>query len=333
MKWLGLAWALAALQAAEKLETSTQSDNGHPSAAKAVINPVDLSARSKTRHIPCRMHGDISVAPPGLSVFLWPFPGLRFACPGLFSFGPSGADAAEAFSSHWVSRRLMRTRVNSCPFKTLLAMTFFAACLALPAQGDGGSVLKMDFSNPGLTPSKWTLVLHADGSAHFHADSGALTAAQLHVMEPTAVDRDVQLSQQFADRVFDTVHHHNLLNEGCESHLKVAFQGWKKMTYSGPDGDGSCEFNYSKNKDIQSLGESLVAVAGTIIEGARLELLLQHDPLGLDKEMEYLKEASNDGRLQQMCAIHGILTRLVDDPEVMERVRRRARLLLAESSK
>ncbi len=92
------------------------------------------------------------------------------------------------------------------------------------------------------------------------------------------------------------------------------------MSYSGPDGDGSCEFNYSKNKDIQSLGESLVAVASTIIEGARLELLLQHDPLGLDKEMGFLKEASADGRLQQMCAIQGILTKLKDDPAVMERV-------------
>ena len=214
-----------------------------------------------------------------------------------------------------------------------LGLALASVVLALPAQGELGSVLKVDFSNPGLTPAKWTLVLHPDGSAHFHADSGAITAAQLHVIEPTTVDRDVQLSQQFADRVFDTVHHHNLLNDGCESHLKVAFQGWKKMTYSGPDGDGSCEFNYSKNRDIQSLGESMVAVASTIIEGARLELLLQHDPLGLDKEMDYLKEASEDGRLQQMGAIRGILTKLVNDPEVMERVRRRARLLLAESSK
>ena len=217
-------------------------------------------------------------------------------------------------------------------------MKWFCLALALaiatlPAQGDRSSVLKVDFSNPGLTPAQWTLVLHADGSAHFHTETGAMTAARTQVIQPPAVDRDVQLSQEFADRVFETIRHHNLLNDGCESHLKVAFQGWKKMSYSGPDGDGSCEFNYSKNKDIQSLGESLVAVASTIIEGARLELLLQHDPLGLDKEMEYLKEASADGRLQQMCAIQGILTKLKDDPSVMDRVRRRARLLLANSSK
>jgi len=42
-------------------------------------------------------------------------------------------------------------------------------------------------------------------------------------------------------------------------------------------------------------GESLVAVAAGILEGARLESLLQHDRLGLDKETEYLEEAAKDG--------------------------------------
>jgi len=108
--------------------------------------------------------------------------------------------------------------------------------------------------------------------------------------------------------------------------MKVAFQGWKKISYSGPDGRGTCEFNYSKDREIQSLGDSFVAVASTIIEEARLELLLQHDPLGLDHEMGYLTEASRDGRLQQMCAIRGILQKLEEDPTVMDRVRREARV-------
>jgi hypothetical protein len=33
-----------------------------------------------------------------------------------------------------------------------------------------------------------------------------------------------------------------------------------------------------------------------------------------------------------MCTIQGILTKLEADPDVMERVRKRARLLLAESA-
>lgn len=195
------------------------------------------------------------------------------------------------------------------------------------------AVLRVEYSNPGLTPSKWSLELHPDGRAHFHSDPGEKTAAELHVIEPGVVDKDIQLSQSFAARMFGIVRHRNLLAEGCESHLKVAFQGWKKISYSGPEGKGECQFNFSRSRDVQELGDSFIAVASTIVEGERLELLLQHDPLGLDKEMEFLKEAKADGRVQQVCAIQPILAKLVDDPDVMERVRRRARMLLDDRGK
>jgi hypothetical protein len=52
---------------------------------------------------------------------------------------------------------------------------------------------------------------------------------------------------------------------------------------------------------------------------------------GLDHETEYLMEAAGDGRVQQIGAIRGILERLAGDEGVMERVRKRARLLLARA--
>jgi hypothetical protein len=215
----------------------------------------------------------------------------------------------------------------------VLVLALAAAILTLPMNGEpAASVFQVDFSNPALTPAKWTLVIHPDGSGHFHSDRGTLPPGEQHMIEPATIDRDVRLSDEFVNRVFDTVRKQKL-GDNCESHLKVAFQGLKKFTYSGPDGEDSCEFNYSKNRDIQSLGDSFVAVASTIIEGARLELLLQHDPLGLDHEMEFLMQGSKDGRLQQICAIRGILQKIQDDPSVMERVRKRAGILLAESSK
>lgn len=151
-------------------------------------------------------------------------------------------------------------------------------------------------------------------------------------MEAPNIDRDVRVSEQFAERVFQTVQDHTVRSGNCESHMKVAFQGWKKLTYSGPEGRWSCEFNYSRDKQVQELGDSLMAVSGSILEGARLELLLQHDRLGLDKEMEYISDAAADGRLTQICTIRGILERLADDPEVMERVRKRAKTLLAKAA-
>ena len=72
-------------------------------------------------------------------------------------------------------------------------------------------------------------------------------------------------------------------------------------------------------------------VATTIIEGARLEKLLQHDPLGLDKEIQNVQEAAEDGRAQQICSIKDILERLSEDNSVLERVRKRAKALLAHA--
>ena len=213
-----------------------------------------------------------------------------------------------------------------------LFATVFACVLATQGWADAGPVLRVDYSNPKLIPAKWTLVLYEDGSAHFHSERGQAAEEQPAEMDPVTVDREVRLSEQFAHRMFAIVRRHRLSDAVCESHMKVAFQGLKTISYSGPEGDGTCEFNYSKNKEIQQLGDSFVAVASTIVEGARLEMLRQHDPLGLDKEMQYVVEAAGDGRLQQLGAIRGILQQLEADPAVLERVRKRARILLAREA-
>ncbi len=211
----------------------------------------------------------------------------------------------------------------------LLVFTALLSALSIRAQEE--AVVRVDFSNPGLYPSNWTLVLHPDGTGHFHAEGGTRPTEYPETALPAKIDRDVRLSSDFTDHIFKTVHNDRILNNKCESHLKVAFQGTKKISYSGPDGQGGCEFNYSNQKEIQDFGGSLVAVGSTLIEGARLELLYQHDPLGLDKAIQYVVEATGDGRLQQIYAIRGILERLEDDPKVLDRVRKQARMLLAHS--
>jgi hypothetical protein len=207
------------------------------------------------------------------------------------------------------------------------------AALALPMQSETGSVFQVEYSNPGLSPSHWILTIHPDGNGHFHSERGNAPVTNPQTIDAPNVDRDIQLSAGFAERVFQTVRDRKWFNTECESHMKVAFQGWKKLSYSGPEGQGSCAFNYSRDKEIQALGDSLLSVAETILTGARLEMLLQHDRLGLDREMESLEEAAREGRAQQICAIRGILERLAEDPEVMERVRKRARMLLAGAEK
>ena len=219
----------------------------------------------------------------------------------------------------------------------LAALGIAAFTLPLHAQaGPPIQLVRMDYSNPGLSPPRWTLTLHPDGSGHFHSERSAAPTEGLEnsgqpTLEAPGQDRDMRVSAAFAEHVFQAARNHKWFNEECESHLKVAFQGSKRLSYSGPEGAGSCEFNYSRNKEIQALSDSLVAVAATLLEGAKLETLLLHDRLGLDEEMEYLTDASGDGRVQQICAIRGILERLADDPGVMERVRKRAKALLGKA--
>ena len=210
------------------------------------------------------------------------------------------------------------------------------AALALAANGQtpaaADPVIQVDFSNPGLSPPQWTMTLRPDGTGHFRSQMGKPPDGGLREIDTPSVDRDFQVSAEFAERVFDAAQRHKWFNETCESHLKVAFQGWKTFTYTGPQGQGNCTFNYSKDKEIQTLGESMQAVAETILEGARLEMLLQHDRLGLDAEMEFLTDAAGDGRAQQLGAIREILERLASDDAVLDRVRKRARALLEHAA-
>jgi hypothetical protein len=212
------------------------------------------------------------------------------------------------------------------------AMSQTAESPAARDQATQQATVVVDFTDPGLNPAHWRLTLHPDGSGHFRSEMGKPPAGGLQEIETPDVDRDVQLSPEFAERVFDMAARHHSFNEKCESRLKVAFQGWKTFSYKGPDGSGSCTFNYSKDKEIESLSDMVGAVAETILEGERLEVLLAHDRLGLDREMEFLVDAASTGRAQQIGAIRDILSRLAQDDDVMERVRKRARLLLAQGA-
>ncbi len=198
---------------------------------------------------------------------------------------------------------------------------------AAGAQETPKHFVRLDFSNPSIIPAQWELVVYADGSGHFHAVRGNAKDSDAGEMEPLTIDEDVHLSGSFAAQILAMLKHHRVGDGQCESHSKVAFQGMKTLAYQGPEFHWSCTFNYARDKEVAMVADLLMSVAATLVEGARLELIWQHDPLGLDKELEFLSDASSDGRLQQICAIKETLTRLAADPSVMERVRKRARKL------
>lgn len=192
--------------------------------------------------------------------------------------------------------------------------------------------IRIEFTNAGLSPSHWILEMHTDGSAHFHSDSRTFDPNKddPSILAMPALDKDIQLTREFAQTFFTAARERHLFNIQCEARNKVAFQGEKKITYTGPEGTGTCQFNFSIDKRIQDLGDSAVAVAASIIEGFKLQSLQIHDRLGLDREMQYVAEALKDGRMKQIGVIHDELESLASDESLLERVRHRARLILTK---
>jgi hypothetical protein len=214
------------------------------------------------------------------------------------------------------------------------ALTMWALQACGQAAPPAGAEIQIEFEHPGMSPAHWTMIIHPDGSGHFHAlprnpPQQFENTENRRIPDLGEIDRDVNLSERYARRVFDVAQRHKYFNEECESRQKVAFSGWKKLSYQGQDGSGSCRFNYGADKEINALSDSLLSVEETIIFGERLKLYLQYDRLGLDTEMEGLWAAAEDSRAEQFGSIRDILDRLCSDPRVLERVKKRARMLLA----
>jgi hypothetical protein len=213
-------------------------------------------------------------------------------------------------------------------------MVFAASALAASGfalNGPQGAVFEIEFKNAQLAPAHWTLKLNPDGSGQFDAEGGKPSSTDPNLIWAGDVHRPVQLSPAFTESVFATARMRKWFDYPCESRMKVAFQGIKRLSYSGPEGSGACEYNYSKDKEIQALGNSLMGVEFTLMCGARMEKLLQHDRLGLDKELDILSDALKDGGAAEAGAIRDTLNRIASDEAVMERARRKARLLLTQS--
>ncbi len=222
---------------------------------------------------------------------------------------------------------------RSCvPFFSGILLAFVSSLATSQVPAFSEPRIRIEFSNAALSPSHWILEMHTDGSAHFHSDSRTFDPNKddPSILAMPAIDKDLHLTKEFVQNFFTTAHERHLFNIQCEARNKVAFQGTKKITYSGPDGTGSCQFNFSTDKHIQELGDSAVAVAASVTEGFKLQSLQIHDRLGLDREMEYVVEAVKDGRMQQIGVIHDELESLASDESLLERVRHRARIILTQ---
>ena len=215
-----------------------------------------------------------------------------------------------------------------------VVVLYFAGTLVAAAQQANTARIRFIFENQKLQPANYVIDINEDGTGHFHSEPGSAASADPESIASQAVNTDIKIDEPLRSTLFKTARAHNYFNVACEStKSKVAFTGKKALQYSGPDGDGSCTFNWSRDQQLMKVVDDLIAVAFTLEEGRRLTVEHEHNRLGLDPELEQLQDAVKAGRAQQIQNIAPQLEAIAADEKVLERARLRARQLLASGGK
>jgi hypothetical protein len=199
-----------------------------------------------------------------------------------------------------------------------------------PAQEPAQPQIRFTYENPKLQPHKYVLTVAEDGTGHFRSEADRPPSNDPENMPADAQDRPIHISKALRESMFATARKSKLFAIACDDGGKnIAFQGTKTLQYSGPEGTGSCTYNWSKLSQIDRLTGQLEAVALTLDEGSKLQREYEHGRLSLDGELEFLDQMAQDGRAIEIENIAPILQTLIGDEAVLQRVQRRARALLA----
>ncbi len=200
------------------------------------------------------------------------------------------------------------------------------------AQTPGASqqpTLEFHYENAQQQPARYTIILHEDGSGRFHAEPGEAPLDNSSELPNEGQDRAIRITAAPLQRMFAIARAKKFFAIGCETGgPKVAFTGKKQLSYSGPEGQGSCQYNYSRDPQLQWITSEMQGIAATLEAGRRLQIRHEHGRLSLDAELETLETEVQNGQAVELGNIAPILIDIIKDDAVLERAQTRARKLL-----
>lgn len=200
----------------------------------------------------------------------------------------------------------------------VLALAPFAG--AQQAGPGPAAVISMTMDFPGQTPQHYVLQVSEDGEGAYTGDDpGGAYHVGFHLSRET-------VSPWFAQA--RTLH---FFAGSFQVPRKVAFTGTKTLAYSGPDGSGSSTFTYTEDPQVTRLTSSLQQVALTLQTGQTLESHLLHQRMALDADLDSYEQALKTHMASHPEAIAPALQQIVDSPEAMMRVTRKARSILSSA--
>ena len=201
---------------------------------------------------------------------------------------------------------------------------------AEPALGDA-AVVSLAFERVGVPVPKFTMRIGKDGAGTYQGEQAPPHSPYPGVSSPPApIDRRFSVSAATTGKIFALTGDLNRFNTVCASKAKnIADMGKKTLSYKGPEGEGSCTYNYSENKSVVQLTDIFQGIAATMDEGRELDHLHRYDRLGLDAALEFLAQQVAEGHALELGTIQATLRSIAGDTEVMQRARTRASALLA----
>ena len=226
----------------------------------------------------------------------------------------------------------MKTGSHRLP--ALLASLFLAVAInatRMAAQTAPAQV-RFTYENPKLQPAKYVITVEEDGNGHYVSEAGEAASTDPANAAAGPQDRPIHISKDLRQQIFAAAHKNKLFAIACDAHEKnIAFQGTKTLEYTGPDGTGSCRYNWSKSTQINKLTDQFEAVAATLDEGSKLQRQYDHGRLSLDTELEFLTQMVQEGHAAEIENIAPLLQKLAHDEAVLQRVQRRAQALLEQA--
>ena len=221
-------------------------------------------------------------------------------------------------------------RFHSVPSLAILALLMAPALILAQSPPTLGSAhIVFTFEHPQLQPSQYTITIDETGAGRFASKPGPVSDPTDGVF-PTALDRSILLDDTLRAELFTYARSHSFFATRCTTtKTSLAFTGNKTLSYTGPDGSGSCTFVWAEDPTLQRLADQLGAVAFTLEEGRRLDLEVRHDRLGLDAELASLQDAFKDHRASDLPNIADQLHAIAGNDQVMDRARKRAQALLS----
>jgi hypothetical protein len=204
-----------------------------------------------------------------------------------------------------------------------------------PPSATTSSQVSFKFDRVGLPVPHFTLRVNENGTGTYQADQAEIPATETSMRGQAAqhIDRPVNLNSGTVAKIFKAARELNYFNVECASKAKnIANTGTKTLTYTGSDGSGSCVYNYSENKTVQSLTDIFLGISSTLDEGRKLEFLHRYDRLGLDAEINSFADEVKEGHALELGTISSTLTAIADDTAVIQRVRLRAAKMLEQAA-